>query len=63
MIPALSFVLLEEGEPVKSPPWQARQWIGFLVYAGLLIGLMILAWRLAKPDPAQPEQPDHTNPR
>lgn len=55
MIEAARFFLLEEGEPVKSPPWEAKQWIGFLIYAALLIGLIVLAWRLAKPEAQQPE--------
>jgi hypothetical protein len=42
--------LLEEGEPVREAPWQLKQWIGFAVYALLLLGLVILAWRLAKPE-------------
>jgi hypothetical protein len=45
---------LEEGDPVHSPPWQLEQWLGFLVYAALLIGLIVLAWRLARPDPESP---------
>jgi hypothetical protein len=53
-MPALILCLLEEGEPVRAAQWAPRQWIGFLVYAGLLIGLMFLAWRLASPDPEQP---------
>jgi hypothetical protein len=42
--------ILEEGEPVREAPWQLKQWIGFAVYAVLLLGLIILAWRLAKPE-------------
>jgi hypothetical protein len=45
---------LEEGEPVRSPSWELKQWLGFLVYAALLIGLIVLAWRLARPDPERP---------
>jgi hypothetical protein len=41
---------LEEGEPVRAPGWELKQWLGFGVYAVLLIGLIVLAWRLARPD-------------
>jgi hypothetical protein len=46
--------LLEEGEPVRAAPWELKQWLGFFVYAVLLIGLIVLAWRLARPDPEPP---------
>jgi hypothetical protein len=46
--------LLEEGEPVRAAPWELKQWLGFFVYAVLLIGLIVLAWRMARPDPEQP---------
>ena len=46
--------VLEEGEPVRSPGWELKQWLGFAVYAVLLIGLIVLAWRLARPDPEPP---------
>lgn len=49
------FFLLEEGEPVKAAPWELKQWIGFLVYAGILVGLIVVAWRLARPDPEHQE--------
>lgn len=55
MIERIRFFLLEEGEPVRAAPWQVKQWIGFFVYAALLIGLVVLAWRLARPDPGHPE--------
>jgi hypothetical protein len=45
---------LEEGEPVRATPWELQQWLGFCVYAVLLAGLVILAWRLARPDPEKP---------
>ena len=48
------FLLLEEGEPVREAAWQLKQWLGFGVYAILLAGLIILAGRLARPDPAEP---------
>jgi hypothetical protein len=46
---------LEEGEPVRAAPWQLEQWLGFAVYAVLLVGLVVLAWRLARPDPETPQ--------
>ena len=45
---------LEEGEPVRAPGWELKQWLGFAVYAVLLVGLIVLAWRLARPDPESP---------
>jgi hypothetical protein len=47
--------LLEEGEPVRAPAWHLQQWLGFGVYALLLLGLVILAWRLARPDAESPK--------
>jgi hypothetical protein len=54
MTPIITFALLEEGEPVRAAPWHLTQWLGFGVYAVLLLGLIILAWRLARPDPQSP---------
>ena len=45
--------VFEEGEPVREAPWELKQWLGFGVYAILLLGLIILAWRLARPEPDQ----------
>ena len=45
---------LEEGEPVREAPWALEQWLGFAVYAALLLALIVLAWRLARPDPEAP---------
>jgi hypothetical protein len=45
---------LEEGEPVREAAWQLKQWLGFGAYAVLLLGLILLAWRLARPDPEEP---------
>jgi hypothetical protein len=47
---------LSEGEPVQVPPWEARQWVGFSIYALLLLGLVLLAWRLARPEKDPPER-------
>jgi hypothetical protein len=49
----MRFFLLEEGEPVREAPWELKQWVGFAIYAVLLAGLIVLAWRLARPDPRQ----------
>ena len=46
--------MLEEGDPVREAPWELKQWLGFLVYGALLIGLVVLAWRLARPDRPDP---------
>ena len=56
MNPLVILRVLEEGEPVREAPWQLKQWLGFGVYAILLLGLIILAWRLARPEPQQPPQ-------
>jgi hypothetical protein len=54
MNPWAILCILEEGEPIRTPEWELKQWLGFAVYAVLLIGLIVLAWRLARPDPERP---------
>ncbi len=43
--------LASDDDLVKPRGWDPKQWVGFSVYAVLLLGLIVLAWRLARPDP------------
>ena len=49
---ALCLLMVSAGgdTPAPEPPWEARQWIAFGVYVVLLVALVALAWRLARPE-------------